>query len=109
MIISEALASLNIYPIPVNTIDKICIDRALVSSEEYTITVVKTQAYELAEADTYRWLGIAPNVVEQAAGVNAAIAIKKEMLALANHIYGKYGDDKFDGEIYGFIGEDYNA
>jgi len=47
--------------------------------------------------------------VEQAVGVNNAIAIKQNMLTRANKIYAKYEDAGFSGFKYGMIGENWNA
>ena len=109
MTISEALVSLNSYPIPANSIDKILIDRALVGDSDYDTTVGSSQAFRLASADTFMWLSEAPNLVEQEVGVNSAIAIKENLKDKANQIYGEFGDAKFTGKTYGFVGENYNG
>lgn len=109
MTISEALISLNSYPIPANSIGKILIDRALEGDTEYTVVISTSQAFALASADTFMWLHDAPSIVEQEVGINQAIAIKEDLMDRANQIYGKYGDDKFTGKTYGFVGENYNG
>lgn len=109
MTIAEALKAINIYPITDNTIEKICIDRGLDHTAEYTQTIGQSDAYILATADTYFYLGTAPNIVEQEVGINSAIAIKKKLCDEADKIYGGYDDPKFSGNTYGFVGENYNG
>ena len=109
MTVLQAILSINIYPIPNNTVERFCIDRGLDKDDEYTKTIGSSQAYELATADTYHWLHGAPSIVEQESGVNNAIAIKENLLDMANKIYAKYDDPKFSGFTYGFVGEDWNA
>lgn len=109
MTILEALQSFNVYPIPVKTVDRICIERGLTSSDDYTISISASQAFELAGADMLVWLHDAPSLVEQAVGINNAINIKQDMLRRANAIYAKYDDPKFTGGTFGLVGEDWNA
>lgn len=109
MNISEALISLNSYPIATNSIDKILVDRSLTGTDLYTTALGLTQAFQLASADTFLWLHDSPSIVEQEVGINSAIAIKKKLLDRANQIYGRFGDPKFTGKTYGFIGESYNG
>ena len=108
MTIAEALISLNSFPIPDDTIEKICIDRGLAKDDPYTITIGVSEAYELASADVYFWLHGTPNVVEQAVGINQAIIIKQNFLSIANAIYNKYDDEKQTGNTYGFVGDEFN-
>ena len=109
MTISEALLSINPFPIQDTTIERICIDRELDKDEDYTAIIGVSEAYELATADTYMYLAFQPSIVEQEVGINQAIAVKKRFFDLANAIYGRLDDDKFNGTDYGFVGEDYNG
>ena len=109
MTISESLKSLNTFPIPARTIERIGVDRVLVITADYTKIIGESEAYKLATADTYFFLGTAPNIVEQEVGLNSAIAIKKELLKEANKIYALFGDAKFSGKTYGMIGDNFNA
>ncbi len=79
MTISEALVSLNSYPIPTNSIDKILIDRELIGDDDYTAVISISEAFQLASADTFLWLHDSPNIVEQEVGINSAIEIKKKL------------------------------
>ena len=109
MTIQEALQTLNVYPIPPSLVEKVCIDRGLVPNTIYSSIVAGSQSFELATADVFFWLGNAPDIVEQAVGINQAIAIKKQLKDEANKIYGNYGDSKFNGTRFGFIGESFNG
>lgn len=109
MTILEALTSLNSFPIPINAMEKACVDRGLTSSEDYTALIGISEAYELATADIYMWLYGQPSLVEQEVGINQLLEVKKGFLAFANRIYAKYNDDKFSGNTYGYIGENFNG
>jgi hypothetical protein len=109
MTIYDSLASANTFPIPSNTIEKICIDRGLDMEIEYSLVISTSQAYELALADLYVWLAMTPNVAEQEVSISNAEKVKDSLLRKADQIYGKWGDEKFSGMSYGFIGEDYNG
>lgn len=109
MTIFEALKAINTFPVSDNVVETILVDRALTGTSDYTLTIGISQAYELAKADTYFWLSTQPSIVEQGIGINQAQATKKQLLAWANEIYGKYDDPKFSGQKAGFIGENYNG
>lgn len=109
MTISESLISLNPFPIPSSLIEKIGIERELTVTEDYTLVVSQTQAYELATADVYFWLSKQPILKEQEVSISQATEIKQQFLDDANAIYKKYDDSKYTGKgTYGFIGESFN-
>jgi len=108
MTIADALQSLNTYPIADNYVEKVCIERELTCTEEYTKSIGDSQSFELASADMYFYLSNHPSIVEQEAGINNALAIKENMLEIALTIYGKYGDPKATARSYGFRGESFN-
>jgi hypothetical protein len=109
MTIAESLMSLNPYPIPNSTVEKICTDRGLDKDTTYTKTIGESQDYELATADIYLFLFDSPNLIEQAVGITQLAEVKKQLLKRANQIYSKYEDSKFRGKKFGFIGENYNG
>ena len=108
MTVAESLKSINIYPIPDSAVEKICTDRGLTLTDEYTKTIGESEAFQLATADTYFFLAINPNIVEQAVGISFAADEKKRLKAEADKIYGEFDDPKFDGGTYGFKGDEYN-
>jgi hypothetical protein len=107
MTISEALKSINTYPILDNKVATICLIRGLDSSTVCTGAILTSESYELATADVLMWLATAPDMTEQE--VSLSIKEKQILLNQANVIYGKYGDPNFTGRKYGYKGEDYNA
>lgn len=109
MTISQALISLNSYPIPDLFIEKVGIERGLIITDDYTLEISTTKEFELATADCYLWLSKQPSIVEQEVGINQLGSIKESFLDLANAIYAKYNDPKFSGRTYGFIGENWNG
>jgi hypothetical protein len=109
MTIVQVLLSINTYPIPDNTAERICIDRGLVGSDAYTQAMGQTQAFELATADIYWYLSKQPSLTEQEVGINQALQMKKDFLDAANEIYARYTDSKLSGTSFGFVGENYNG
>ena len=109
MTISESLISLNSFPIPSSLIEKVGIERELTITEDYTLAVSQSQAYELATADIYVWLSKQPILKEQEVSISQDTEIKQQFLDDANAIYKKYDDDKYSGKgTYGFLGESFN-
>ena len=109
MTVSEALKSVNTYPISDLFIEKVCTDRELNLTDTYTKSIGGSQAYELATADVWFYLSKHPSIVEQEVGINNAISIKQDMLDKANQIYAKYDDPGFTGFTFGMIGENWNG
>ena len=104
MTISESLLSLSVYPIPANTIEKICVNRSLTSSDTYAGT---SQNYELAEADVYMFLYTSPDISEQE--VSFSQSDRERFLNMANVIYGTYSDSKYSGKgVFGYKGDNWN-
>ena len=85
MTIAESLLSLNTYPIPANTIEKYCIERGLVTTDDFTLVVSQSDAYRLATADVYLWLYTAPDLKEQQISFN--VEERENFLEMANSIY----------------------
>lgn len=110
MTISQALISLNTFPIPDLFIDKVGIERGLVITDDYTLEIGQSKSFELATADVYMYLYTQlSSLKEQEVSFGQDAATKENFFSLANAIYAKYGDPKFSGINYGFIGENFNG
>ena len=109
MLVSEALQSINSFPIPDLTIQKIGVDRGLDVTTEYTSAVSISEEFELATADIYMWLYGQPSFGEQEISVSQQEKIKQGFFDIANGIYNKYGDPKATGGKYGFTGDKWNG
>lgn len=107
MTILEALQSVTNYPVPVNAVEKACIDRALTSSTTYTLAIGQSQGFKLALADLYMWIVSAWNVSEQ--NISLSKNDIDSFFSQANKIYADYDDPNFSGNVYGFIGENWNG
>lgn len=107
MTIREALQSLTPYPIPVNNIDKICIDRALIAGTTYDLTISQSDDFKLATADVYMFMYGAPSITEQ--DISLSVVERSNFRDMANRIYGELNDPKYMGKKYGFIGENFNG
>lgn len=110
MTVSDALISLNSFPIPTSVVEKIGIERSLDISVDYTEAISKSSNFELATADVYMWLHGQPIFKEQEISFSQQTEIKENFLSFANNIYQKYDDDKYQGKgKFGFIGESFNG
>lgn len=106
MTIKLALQSETVYPIPESAIDKIMVDRGLVSDEVYTKTVSESKEFLLAVADVYYWLYTCQSFSEQE--ISFSIADRDAFLYKANKLYSQFDDVK-KGNSYGFISENFNG
>lgn len=109
MTVSQALKSINVFPIPDLFIEKVGVDRVLDIAATYTAEISGSGSYELALADVYMYLYRQPGITEQEVGINNTQAIKQGFLESANKIYEKYSDPNFSGGTYGFIGDKFNG
>ena len=87
MTIAEALKSSVGYPLNESSIEKACIDRGLNMNDDYTGA---TENIELARADLLVLSVTTPSISE--GGFSISFSEKKEMMAIANRIYSKYGE-----------------
>lgn len=84
----EALTGTLLYPLDVAAIDTAIIDRGLNAGADYT---GRTKEYELAQADLFALTATAPKSVSEG-GYSISSAEAKELMALANKIYARYGE-----------------
>lgn len=123
MTIQESLMAITPYPITAEAIAVIMAKRGLIDTKENSTedgntsepqggafsnslaSAIGSREYELATADVYMWLSVAPNISQggQSYGFNAEE--KKRFIAMANSIYNKYGEvESVKGTIYGYKG-----
>ena len=107
MTISQALLSVNTYPIPDLLIQRIGIERGLTVTDDYSLEVSKSDSFRLAMADVYMYLYTSPDFSEQQ--VSFTQADRDNFYSLAQAIYAELNDPKFVGLKYGFVGESFNA
>ena len=107
MTISQALLSVNTYPIPDLLIEKVGIERGLTVTDDYSLEVSKSDSFKLAMADVYMYLYTSPDFSEQE--VSFTQADRDSFYSLAQAIYAELNDPKFVGLKYGFVGESFNA
>ncbi len=103
MTIAQALAALTTYPVPANTIEAIAIERALTITDPFDATVAESKGYKLSQADVFMFLYGAPDLQDQ--DIRISLKDRETFRKRANAIYADYGDPKFSGRKYGFIGE----
>lgn len=90
MTIREALR--NSFPFAVNDsqLDMIAISRGLVIDDVFDPFVASSKPFDLAKADMIKTMVMTPNISE--GGVSISYNDKASMIAIANGIYGKYGE-----------------
>lgn len=110
MKVSEALISLNSFPIPTNLIEKVGIERGLDVNQDYSLAISISNEYELASADIYMWLADQPSLREQEVSINQGENTKDRLMSIANDIYAKYDDPKYTGKgKYGYVATSFNG
>lgn len=90
MTIREALRSSFPFAVSDRQLDVISISRGLVLDEFFDPFVASSKPFELCKADVIRTVVMTPNVSE--GGVSISFSDKSDMIAIANSIYGKYGE-----------------
>lgn len=109
MTILETLTYKSQYPIASGFVETACIDRGLDSTEDYTKDIGESESYQLAYADCLYYLATGYNIKEQDSSVDLDEESREKLISIANQIYFKYSDAKFDGDFYGYVGESFNA
>lgn len=109
MTVKESIKAQTTYPIPDNTVELFCINRGLESSSDYSLLIGESEGYQLLLADCYHFLATNIDFSEQEVSISIPEKARQEMLSKANTIYGTYGDPKFNGDSFGFIGENWNG
>lgn len=105
MTIEKALKQLSIYPIPREVIERICIDRGLDCTADYTAEISTTRGLRLAKADVYKWLYTAVvSVSENGVSFNLSTEDKRLYRKLANDIYADEGEETISASKFGYIG-----
>jgi hypothetical protein len=109
MTILQALLSMNVYPIPSETVERICIERGLDILDEYSQAVFVSREFQLSKADVLMTIASNPDISEQDMNVSINPESKKQMINEANQIYFAWDDSKCSAIQYGFIGDNWNA
>lgn len=106
--ISELLKSVNSYPIPANVIEEAAIKHGLELDAEATPEAIQGKPYELAKADVYAFLAVAPNVTQNSVSFSFTADQREYFLSLSAGIRDKWGyTGAGSGQGYGYMGEDY--
>lgn len=93
MTIREALRNSFPFSVKDSQLDVIAISRGLFLDDEFDSFVAADKSFDLAKADVIKMIVMSPNVSE--GGVSISFNDKANLIALANGIYGKYGEQLF--------------
>lgn len=106
--ISELLESVNTYPIPANVIEEAAIKHGLELDAEATPETIQDKPYELAKADVYAFLAVAPNLTQNGVSISFSADQREYFLSLSTGIRDKWDyTDAGSGQGFGYMGEDY--
>lgn len=103
----ESLKGINAYPIPLRTILDVGGGRKLPLASDVDETILTSKAYQLATADLYYWLAVAPDVSQGGQSYSFTDEERRDFRNRAMSIYGEYGEpeDKVGkGVRYGYKG-----
>ena len=108
MTVSEALRSINNYPIPPYVLAKSAIRHGVNLEDEASPETIDGEAYRLMEADVYAFLAGAPDVTQNGVTLSFTQDQRDYFLSLSNGIRSGLGvSDLSSGQGYGYMGEDY--
>ena len=102
----ESLKSVNAYPVPLRTLVETAEKRGLDLDKPATAEVLKGKEYNLAKADLYLWLSLAPDVSQ---GGQAFSFTDEQRTRLRNQAKALYAEFEPDGSasqkpVYGYKG-----
>lgn len=107
MNVLQSLQSVNLYPIPQATIDRIAIETGLNAQATMTAAIATSAAYKRALAKVYLFLAEAPNVSEGGAYYTILDGTKKDLKRKAAALLEELGDEDTAGVECGYFGEDF--
>ncbi len=90
MDVKTALLNSVSFPLSAAQVEVAAVKRGLDYGSQYTRETANSEAYELTYADCLRLLITQPNVSE--GGVSISMSDRTTLVAMANSIYGKYGE-----------------
>lgn len=91
MTLSEALKSINHYPIPDATIKILASERGMDETQDIDAAGLNSSQYKLLQADVLMWLSRAPNISESGISYSFTKSEKDEMRNRAAFVYERYG------------------
>lgn len=107
MTILDCLTTVSIFPIPLSTLELICVERGLNKDSEFDSATAQTKEFKLAKADCYKWLYLAPTSMSEN-GISFSLSDKEKerFKQMADELYKENGE-KTIKNIYGYIGENF--
>lgn len=90
MTIREALRNSFPFVVSEGAVNMISVSRMLDLDGDFDASVASSRAFELAKADIIKSTVMTPNVSE--GGVSISYSDRQTMIAIANEIYGRYGE-----------------
>lgn len=101
----ESLKGINAYPIPLRTILDVGVGRKLPLDSDVDETILTSKAYQLATADLYYWLAVAPDVTQGGQSYSFTDEQRIQFRNRANRLYGECQEESNKPKsIYGYKG-----
>jgi hypothetical protein len=108
MTIGESIRAITGYPIPPAAVSNICEAHGLNADDKADMTVRSASGYNLAKADTYRYLSTAPNITQGGVSYSFSEDERDRFVNLADRLSSRYGDAGGTAPVScGYVGEDF--
>lgn len=103
--ILDTLRGINAYPIPLRTLVEIAEQRGVPLANDATQDILSDRSYQLAKADLYLWLSIAPNITQGGQSYSFTDEQRRILRQQANALYDDLGEEAtLTKPIYGYKG-----
>lgn len=107
--IQQAFQNVNPYPINLQVLQQVASLRGLTLTATLTPEIAQSAAYNLALADLYNWIALAPNISQGGQSYSLTDAQRQNLRDAASRLYIKYADkeeaaQKCTTPIYGYKG-----
>lgn len=105
--IQDALKGITAYPIPQRTLTEVCARRGCALTDEATEEVLSGKAFNLAKADLFLWLVLAPNITQGGQSYSFTDEQRTQFRNRANGLYADFGAADEQGTAkttYGYKG-----
>lgn len=105
--VQESLQGLSMYPIPSQTLTSIATQRGCNLEDVATSEVLASANYNLAKADVYRWLSVAPDISQGGQNYSFTDKQRQYFCNQAEALSAAFADadDSTTTSLYGYKGD----
>lgn len=91
--IKDCLTAISMFPIPSGTINEVALRRELDLFLDATEIVAQSRSYNLARADLYIWLSLAPTLSQGGQSYSLSEEQRLQFRSRAKAIYEEFGEN----------------